>query len=84
MAQSAILKCPHRLPHFAACCIDGLVCAEAIQHSEPGDVSGAASQLRIRAASDHVSLPCGLLPAVGVQKQNDLQQGERVSTVQVR
>ena len=74
----------HILP---ACCIEVLVCADAILHSEHGDGPGAGCQGRRggrRTASDHVHLSWGPQPAVGVQERNDLQQVERVSTAQVR
>ena len=67
--------------------IGGLVCADAILHSEHGDGPGAGCQGRRggrRVASDHVHLSWGPQPAVGIQKWNDLQQVERVSTAQVR
>jgi len=78
------LECPHRLPHFAPCCIDGLFCADGILPSEPEDGHGAGCQDRNGARSGHVSFTWGHQPVVGVQKRNDIQQVERVSTAQVR
>ena len=57
MAQSEFLERPHKLPHFAPCYIDGVVCADAILHSEHGVGPGAGYQIRRggrRAAGDHV------------------------------
>ena len=39
-----VLECPQRLPHFVPCCIDGVVCADAILHSEQEDGHGAGCQ----------------------------------------
>ena len=79
MTLSMYLERPHRLPQFAPSCIDGLVCAEAILHSEHEDGHGAGLQAKKGARSDHASLWWGLSPTVGVQKRNDIQQVERVS-----
>ena len=79
-----VLECPQRLPHFVPCCLDGVVFADAILHSEHEDGHGAGCQARYGAGSDHAPLPWGPPPAVGVQKRNDIQQVERVSTAQVR
>jgi len=84
MTQSVFLEHPHRLPHFAPCCIDGLVCVDAILHSEHEDGPGVGRQGRKRPGSDHVPLSWGPQPAVGVQKRNDSQQVERVSKTQVQ
>jgi len=84
VAQSVFLERSHRLPNFAPCCIDGLICADGILHSEPAYQHGAGCQGRCGARCDHVSFSCGPQPAVGVQKRNDFQQVERVSTAHVR
>ena len=82
MAHSVFLECPHRLPHFASCSIDHLVCADDILPSEHEYGHGAGCQERNGAGSGHVSFTWGHQPAVGVQKRNDIQQVERVSIAQ--
>jgi len=72
---------------LSPCCVNGLVCADAILHSEHGDGTGAGCQGGRggrRDASDHVYVSWGPQPAMGVQERNDLQQVERVRTAQVR
>jgi hypothetical protein len=83
MVHSVFFERPHRLLHFTPCCIDGLVFAEAILHSEHEDGPGAGCQVKQGSGSDHVYLSWGPKPVVGVQKRNDLQQDERVSTAYV-